>query len=170
MSSWIIPLFIGLIVIWGIVKKVNVYDAFVEGAAGGLKVAVKVLPYLAAILLAIAVFRASGAFDYISVALSPILSTIGLPSEVLPLAIIKPFSGSASLSVISDIFATCGPDSYAGVLASVIMGSSETVFYTAALYAGSVGIKDLRHTIPAALTATVVGMGVSIIVCRLFFL
>ena len=169
MGAIVIPLFIGLIVIWGIVKKVNVYEAFVEGAGEGLKVAARVLPYLAAILIAIAVFRASGAFDYIGAALSPALKFLGVPAEVLPMAVIKPFSGSATLSALSDIFATCGPDSYAGVLASVMMGSSETIFYTASLYAGAAGIKDLRYTIPAALFAMLVGYVMSVVICGLFY-
>ncbi|MGI6175918.1 MAG: spore maturation protein [Christensenellales bacterium] len=170
MVDYIIPVFISLIVIYGLIKKVNVYDAFIEGASRGLKTAAKVLPYLGAMLIAIAVFKAAGGFFYIGEALRPGLEALKLPGEVLPLMIVKPFSGSAALSALSEVYSVNGPDSYAGVLASVMMGSSETIFYTISIYAGSSGIKDLRYSVFAALISMLAGYAASVLVCNIFFM
>jgi len=120
-------------------------------------------------MVAISMLRASGAIDLLANWLSPVLTLIGLPADVLPLTLLRPISGSASLGIVTDIIKTHGPDSYAGRLASIMMGSTETTFYTVAVYYGCIGIKDIRHTIKAALTADAAGMLASILVCRFYF-
>ena len=123
---------------------------------------------LVGLMVAINMFRASGALELISSALSPVLSFIGLPTDVLPLALLRPVSGSASLALVTDIFQTVGPDSLSGRIASVMMGSTETTFYTVAVYFGSVGIKNTRHTLPSALTADLTAILLSSAAVRIF--
>ncbi|MGI6169338.1 MAG: spore maturation protein [Christensenellales bacterium] len=170
MSGYIIPAFVGLIVVIGMVRGVDVYEAFVEGASQGLKTAVNVLPYLTAMLLAVSVFRTAGGFSLIGQVLAPVLQLVGIPADVLPMVLIKPFSGSAALSVLADIFQAAGPDSYSGILASVMMGSTETIFYTVTLYAGAVGLKDMRYTIAAALFSMIAGIVAAVLLCTFLFL
>lgn len=168
-SAIFLPLFIAGIVVFGLAKKVAVYDSFIVGARQGLKTVVRILPFVVGFVFAINIFTASGCFDYIAAALSPIIEPIGIPPEILPLALMRPFSGSASISVLSTILKKYGPDSFIGRSASTLMGSSETLFYTTALYFGSVGIKKTRHTVPASLIAEVFGLVVSVLFCRLLF-
>jgi len=170
MSAYIIPAFIGLIVVVGIVRGVDVYEAFVEGAKEGLKTAVGVLPYLAAMLLGVTVFRAAGGFDLLGTLLGPVLRVAGIPADVLPMVLIKPFSGSAVLSALSDILKTAGADSYSGMLASVLMGSTETIFYTITIYAGAAGLKNMRYTIAAALFSMIAGVFAAVLLCNVLFL
>ncbi|MGI6160810.1 MAG: spore maturation protein [Christensenellales bacterium] len=160
---------VAFVILYGLIKGVKVYDAFIEGARKGFGVAIKILPYMAAIMLAAGVMRGSGAMEAIARALGPALSFIGLPAELTPLVIMRPISGSATLGLLADIMAQYGADSHIGRLASVIAGSSETVFYTVALYFGYVGIKRTRHTVPAALAATLGGIVASVWACSLFF-
>lgn len=168
-SALFVPLFIAGIVIYGVVKRVPVYDAFVKGAKQGLFTVVRILPFVVGFVFAIRIFSASGCFDYIASALSPVLEPAGIPPEILPLALMRPFSGSASIAALTAIFGRFGPDSFIGRAASTMMGSSETLFYTTALYYGSVGIKKTRYTIPAALISEVFGLVGSVFFCRLFF-
>lgn len=168
-SAVFLPLFIAGIVIFGLAKKIAVYDTFIKGARQGLKTVVRILPFVVGFVFAINIFTASGCFDYIAAALSPILKPIGIPPEILPLALMRPFSGSASIGVLSTILQKYGPDSFIGRSASTLMGSSETLFYTTALYFGSVGIKKTRHTVPASLIAEVFGLVASVLLCNLFF-
>lgn len=164
-----VPLFIAGIVVFGLAKKVSVYEAFIRGAKQGFSTVIRILPYVVGFVFAIQIFTASGSFDYIAKALSPLLKPIGIPPEILPLALMRPFSGSASIGMLTMIFTRYGPDSFIGRSASTLMGSAETLFYTTALYYGSVGIKKTRYTIPAALTADFIGLIASVAFCRIFF-
>jgi spore maturation protein B len=164
-----IPLFITVFLGWGIIKKVKVYEVFVEGAKDGFTTAVKIIPYLVAMLIAIGIFRASGAMDVVVVVLSPITNFIGMPAETLPLALLRPLSGSGSMGLMTELMKTNGPDSYIGVLASTMFGSSETTFYVLAVYFGSVGIKNTRHALPAGLIADLFGMLGALFIVRLLF-
>ena len=155
--------------IYGLLKKINVYDSFIEGAKEGFNIAVKIIPYLVAMLVAIGVFRASGALDLITNALSPITSKIGIPGEVLPMALIRPLSGGGASGVMNDLFTTYGPDSLIGRMASVMNGSTETTLYVLAVYFGAVGIKKSRHALPAGLIADAVGLITAVVVTNIMF-
>ncbi len=162
----------GLIVVflgWGFVKKVKVYEVFVEGAKDGFQTAVRIIPYLVAMLFAIGIFRASGAMDVLVTILSPITSLVGMPAEAMPMAFLRPLSGSGSLGLMTEIMKTHGPDSFLGVLVSTMYGSTETTFYVLAVYFGSVNIKNTRHALPAGLVADVFGMIGALVVCRILF-
>lgn len=167
-SVFAVPVFILLFVAAGLVKGVGVYDCFAEGAKEGVRSMLGIIAPLVGLMVAINMFRASGALELISSALSPVLSFIGLPTDVLPLALLRPVSGSASLALVTDIFQTVGPDSLSGKIASVMMGSTETTFYTVAVYFGSVGIKNTRHTLPSALTADLTAILLSSVAVRIF--
>lgn len=157
-SVYAIPVFIVSFIVFGLIRKVNVYECFVEGAKSGIESMFGIIAPLVGLMVAISMFRESGALEIIAKAISPILSYVGLPVEVLPLSILRPISGSASLALVTDIFKTYGPDSQIGKIASVMMGSTETTFYTIAVYFGAVGIKNTRHTIPSALSADLTGI------------
>ncbi len=162
----------GLIVVflgWGFVKKVKVYEVFVEGAKEGFNTAIRIIPYLVAMLFAIGIFRASGAMDVLVTVLSPITTLVGMPAEALPMAFMRPLSGSGSLGLMTEIMKTHGADSFLGVLVSTMYGSTETTFYVLAVYFGSVNIKNTRHALPAGLVADVFGMIGALVVCRILF-
>lgn len=169
LSTLAVPLVIGTIVITGAVKKVKVYEEFVEGAKDGFTTAVKIIPYLVAMLVAIGMFRASGAMDFLTNAISPLTNLIGLPAEVFPLAVIRNLSGSGSLGLMTDLMKTHGPDSFIGHLSAVMMGSHETTFYVLAVYFGSVGVKRARHAPLAGIFADVVSVIVSVVLVRIMF-
>lgn len=147
----IIPIIIGAVVIYGVNKKVKVYECFVEGAKDGINICVKIFPYLLAMLLAVNCFRASGAMEYVINLIKPVVKVVGIPPEIVPLVFIKPLSGSGAIGVYTDIVKQFGPDSYVGTAASIIMGSTETIFYTLTVYFGAVGIKKIRHSLWVAL-------------------
>ncbi|WP_308934008.1 spore maturation protein [Irregularibacter muris] len=168
-SSAIIPLFLLTILTFGFIKRVKVYECFVEGAKDGISTAARVFPYLLTMLVAIGIFRASGALDYLIKALAPVFGLIGVPKEVLPLALMRPLSGSGGLAILADILENFHPDSFIGRVASTMMGSSETIFYTLAVYFGSIGIKDYRHTLPAALMADFAAIVASVVICSWVF-
>jgi spore maturation protein B len=165
--SFIIPVIILLILTYGYMKGVKVYDAFIEGARDGLLITFKILPYIAAMLLAVGMLRSSGGLDFLLYALRPVTKAVGIPDEVIPLIIMKPLSGSGALGVLADIMKRTGADSFAGVLSSVIMSSTETIFYTITVYFGSIGIKNIRHTLAAALIAEAAGLVAAVIICRI---
>lgn len=167
-SSYAIGLFAFSVVLYGAIKRTDCFGAFLDGANEGLRTCLRVLPTMAAMLIAIAIMRQSGLMDFLVGALTPIAKLIGLPEGALPVAVIRPFSGGAALGVLADTLATYGPDSDAGRAACIIMSSSETLFYAASLYFGSVGIKNWRHTIPAGLVASVVGVVSAALLIRLF--
>lgn len=168
-SLYAIPFIIVSIVLFGAFKKVNVYETFTDGAKDGFKTAVTIIPFLVGMLVAIGVFRASGALDLITNALSPITSKIGMPGEVLPMALIRHLSGGGASGVMNDLFTTYGPDSLIGRMASVMNGSTETTFYVLAVYFGAVGIKKTRHALPAGLIADVVGIITAVVVTNIMF-
>ncbi|MBQ6631880.1 MAG: spore maturation protein [Romboutsia sp.] len=168
-SLYAIPFIIVSIVLFGKFKKVNVYETFTDGAREGFNTAVSIIPFLVGMLVAIGVFRASGALDLITNALSPITSKIGMPGEVLPMALIRPLSGGGASGVMNELFATYGPDSLIGRMASVMNGSTETTLYVLAVYFGAVGIKKSRHALPAGLIADAVGLITAVIVTNMMF-
>ena len=164
-----IPLMFFVFLGWGFARKVKVYEVFVEGAKDGFQVAVKIIPYLVAMLVAIGIFRASGAMDVVIAILAPVSNLIGMPPEVVPLGILRPLSGSGSMGLMTELMKVHGPDSYIGVLASTMYGSSETTFYVLAVYFGAVGIKNTRHALPAGIIADVFGMLGALLICRILF-
>ncbi|WP_346873650.1 spore maturation protein [Clostridium sp. UBA5988] len=147
----IIPIIIGAVVLYGIIAKVKVYECFVEGAKEGINVCVRIFPYLLAMLIAVNCFRASGAMDYVINLIKPAVNVVGIPPEIVPLIFIKPLSGSGAIGVFTDIVKSYGPDSFLGFLSSIIMGGTETIFYTITVYFGAVGIKKVRHSLWVAL-------------------
>lgn len=163
-SSIAIPIVIVIIIIYGILDKKKIYDIFVDGAREGMWIVIKIFPTLLGIFLAVGVLRSSGLLELITNGLSFFTNKIGLPSEVVPLALLRPISGSASLAVATDIMTRYGVDSKIGLIASTIMGSTETTFYTIAVYTSSVGVKKIRFVLAAALIADFVGMMTSVIV------
>ncbi|MBU0508637.1 spore maturation protein [bacterium] len=168
-ASWAIPVIILAIVVIGAIRRVKIYESFVEGAKEGFTVAIKIIPYLVAILVAIAVFRASGAMDWMIAGLAPVLRPLGVPPEVLPMALIRPLSGSGALGVMSEGLKTYGPDSLLGNMLSTMMGSTETTFYVLAVYFGSVAVRRTRHALPAALMGDVAGIAMAIFICNVVF-
>lgn len=165
--NFIIPLIILLILIFGYIKGVKVYDAFIEGARDGLMITFKILPYIAAMLLAVGMLRSSGGLGFLLYVLRPLTASAGIPEEVMPLIIMKPLSGSGALGILADILKSSGADSPAGVLASIIMSSTETIFYTITIYFGSIGIKNIRHTLAAAIIADMAGVAAAVLMCSL---
>ncbi len=167
LSIIIMPVLIAAIVAYGLVMRTPVFDCFVEGAKEGVGTVANILPTLAALFIAITMFRASGTIELLQQLLSPILSLIQFPPELLPLGLLRPVSGSGSLAMVQDIINTHGPDSFVGQAASVMMGSTDTTFYTLAVYFGSVGITQSRYTIKAALLADLTGILASVYITRL---
>ena len=168
-SDLILPLLIAAILFYGIIQRVDIYSAFVEGALDGAKSALKIFPYILAIIFAINLFIQSGAEQFIVNILKPITSFVGFPPELLSLSIVKPLSGGGSLGVFQTILDNYGADSYIGRSASVIMGSSETIFYTTAVYFGSVGISNYRYTINVGIISHIATIIAAVIVCKLMF-
>lgn len=169
MSNWAIPTVVGLIVLWGWVRGVNVFDAFLNGARSGIGIAFKIIPALVALITAVGVFNASGALDLLTHALAPITELVGIPAEVVPLALLRPISGSGAMVIFHDLLARFGPDSLIGRIASVMEGSTETTFYTIAVYYGATSIRRIRHTVSASVTADLTGFIMSAICVRIFF-
>lgn len=157
MSKWAIPILLLGITTFGLSRRIAVYECFVEGAKEGWHTALRLLPYLIGMLVAIQVFQHSGALDQVISLFSPLTSWLGFPQEVLPLALMRPISGSGSLAILSQILETYGPDSFAGRAASTIMGSTETTLYVLTVYAGSVGLKRTRHTLVTSLISDLAG-------------
>jgi spore maturation protein B len=156
-ADWSVPVLLMGIPLYALIKGIKVYEVFVEGAREGFEIGVRIMPFLVAILVAIGLFRDVGGVDMFAAVVSPITDFIRMPAEILPLAIVRPLSGSGAGGVMVDIMKTHGPDSYLGVLASVMYGSTETTFYIIAVYFGSVGIRKTRHAIPAGLAGDVAG-------------
>lgn len=168
-SAWAIPFFLVVIPLYGLLRGVKVYESFVEGAKEGFQVGVRIIPYLVAILVAVGMLRGAGGMDLMARALDPLLRTLGIPSEILPLAIMRPLSGSGSLGIVTELVKTHGPDSFIGRLAATAYGSTETTFYVLAVYFGSVGIKKARHAVLAGLFADAVSLVAAVVLCRLAF-
>lgn len=166
LSTVILPLIILIIISFGISEKINVYDVFIKGAKSGLKTVIKLYPTLLGIFIAIGLLRVSGILEFIIKILYPIINFLNIPTEIMPLAMLRPISGSASMAVATDIMNQCGVDSKIGLMASIIMGSTETTFYTIAIYTSSVKIKNTRKILFASLIADFVGIIVSVIICN----
>ena len=164
-----IPLLIILFVGYGAVKKVRLYEVFVEGAKEGFNIAVKIIPYLVAMLVAIGIFRAGGAMDWFIYILHPVTNLIGMPAEALPMALMRPLSGSGSLGIMAEIISVHGPDSFLGILVSTFYGSTETTFYVLAVYFGAVNIRRIRHALSAGLIADLAGILAAVFIVRLLF-
>lgn len=167
MSPWVVPMLTVLFLGFGLLRRVLIYEAFIEGAKEGFHLAVRIIPYLVAILTAVGMFRVSGALDYLVGLIGPLTAWFGLPAEALPMALIRPLSGSGAYGVMAGIMANpaTGPDSYVGWLVSTLQGSSETTFYVLAVYFGAVQIKRGRHAVAAGLTADLVGVIASVFIC-----
>jgi spore maturation protein B len=161
--------FIVGIPLYGVIKKINVFDAFIEGARKGFDTSISLIPYLIAIMVAVGMLRASGFFELLQHWISPVLSAIGMPSELLPLALIRPFSGSAATGVMAELIHQHGGDSFISKTAATMMGGTETTFYVIAVYFGAVNIRRTRHAIPAGLLADLAGIIAAVCVCRYVF-
>lgn len=168
-SLWALPFIIVLILTFGLVKKVPLYESFTEGAKDGFKVAVNIIPYLVAIIVCISMLRASGAIEMLANCLQGVLTRFNIPAEVLPVIFVRPLSGSAALGLFSDI-ATVDVNSYATQLSAVMVGSSETTFYVLAVYFGSVGITRYRYALWVGILADIIAAVMSIFVCSKVFL
>lgn len=168
-SLWAVPVLLVAIPLVGILRKVKVYDVFIEGAKEGFDVAVRIIPFLVGILVAIGMFRGSGAMDLLMEALRPIVAPVGFPPELMPLAILRSLTGSGSLAFTTDLIKAHGPDSLIGRTAATMYGSSETTFYVLAVYFGAVGVRRTRHAVPAALIADLVAAIAAVAVCAWMF-
>lgn len=169
LGIYAVPVMVLFILLFGIVRRVPVFDAFVEGAKEGLASSFSILPTLVGLIMAVTMLKASGALDMLASFLAPVAQLLGLPASVMPLALIKPISGSGATALLTQIFESSGPDSFAGRVASVMAGSTETTFYCIAVYYGAVGIKKTRHTVPAALTADFTAFIIAALSVRYFF-
>jgi len=169
-SNWIIPFLLLMIPVLAFFKKVKIFEEFVEGAKEGFQIAVRIIPYLVAILVAIGLFRVSGAMDFLVFILSPITNLIGMPAEVLPAALMRPLSANGTLGIITELMKTHGPDSFIGRFSSTIYGCTETTFYVIAVYFGAVNIKKTRFAVPAGLIADLAGVLAALLICRILFL
>ncbi|MEK6372414.1 MAG: nucleoside recognition domain-containing protein [Acidobacteriota bacterium] len=168
-SLWAIPVLLVGIPLVGLFKKIKVYDVFIEGAKEGFQVAIRIIPFLVGILVAIGMFRASGAMDMLTNALRPAMTALGFPAELFPLAILRTLSGSGSLALSTDMINRYGADSLIGRMAATLYGSSETLFYVLAVYFGAIGVKKTRHAIPAGLVGDAVAAIVAVAVCTWMF-
>ena len=164
-----IPLLLSFFPLYAALRRVKVYEEFVEGAKEGFKTSVMIIPYLVAILVAIGMFREAGGIEMITKALSRALNAVGFPAELLPMCLVRPLSGSGTFGLFTELVKTHGPDSLIARTAGTIFGSTETTFYVIAVYFGAVAIKRTRHAVPAGLIADAVGMIASVIVCRMMF-
>ena len=169
MTDYIVPLLLLVICVLTLGKKENAYDHLLSGGREGLDILLSILPTLVLLLTAVTMLRASGAMDLLSRTVSPVMSFFGIPPETAPLVLIRPISGSAALAVGTELMATYGVDSEIGRTAAVMLGSTETTFYTISVYFGAAGIKKTRYTIPAALFADFVGFFMASLTTRLFF-
>ena len=168
-STLMIPLLVLLIALYGLHKKINIYDAFVDGSKESFDMILSMFPCLLAMMLGINLFLKSGFLDFIFELVTPFFSYIKVPIEILPMAIMRPISGTSALAILNDIFAQFGPDSFIGRVASVIQGCTDTTFYVLTLYFGSIGIKKIKHALWVGLCADIIGIVFSIIIVGLLF-
>ena len=166
-SNLAMPLIILIIVVYGFLERKEVFDKFIEGAKDGIKIVINIFPTLIGLFLAVSALRNSGIINIVIKLIEPILNLVHFPSEIIPLAILRPISGSSSLAIATDIMKNFGVDSQVGIMAGVIMGATETTLYTIAVYSSSVKIKKTRFVLIASLIADIVGIITSIIVCRI---
>lgn len=169
-SLWALPAILILILTYGLIKKVPLYEVFTEGAKDGFKVAINIIPYLVAIIVGISMLRASGVIEGIGTLLAPILEFFKIPTDVIPLMLTRSLSGSATIGVFSDIAGNPDSNFYTTTLAAVMVGSSETTLYVLAVYFGAVGISKIRYALLAGLLADLAGIILAILICRVMFL
>lgn len=169
LSKIVIPLFVFFIVFYGFIKKVNLYDSFLEGAKEGLHISVNIFPNVLAMVFAINIFLDSNFVYEILRVFEGFLMKVNIPLDILPMAILRPISGTATLAIMNDIFMGYGPDSYAGRLASVLQGCTDTTIYVLALYFGSIGVKKIRYSLVVGLIADLIGITIAFILTAIFF-
>ncbi len=168
MSTWLIPLIMSLFLFYGWLKGVKLYETLTDGAKEGFNIAIKIIPFMVAIFVGVGMFRASGALEIMVTALNPVTSMLGMPAEALPMALVRPLSGSGAFGIMSEIVSK-DPNSFLSYLVSTMQGSTETTFYVLAVYFGAVGIKNARHAVPAALLADVAGIAGAVFICRMLW-
>ncbi|GFZ89414.1 spore maturation protein B [Paenibacillus marchantiophytorum] len=168
-SAWAIPIMIVFIPLYAAYKKIPVYESFVDGAKEGFDTAIKIIPHLVGMMVAISVFRASGAMDLLLGWMHPIFDKIGVPTEVLPLAILRPITGAGSLAFTTDLIEQFGPDSMIGRIASTVQGSTDTTLYVITVYFGAIGIRKASYALKVGLISDLVGFIASIVICYLVF-
>ncbi len=166
MSVYILPVLFVTLFVYCIYKRINTYDCFVKGAKGAIKLVVDIFPFIAAILIAVALLRASGITNFLAQVLSPIFGLLGIPSELCELVLLRPFTGSGSFGILESIFTTYGADNYVSRCACVMMGCSETIFYVATVYVSQTKVKKLLYAIPVALVCSLVGTIIGCLLCR----
>ncbi|MBP1999502.1 spore maturation protein B [Paenibacillus shirakamiensis] len=169
LSAWAVPMMIAFIPLYAFMRKVPVYETFVDGAKDGFSTAVSIIPHLVGMMVAISIFRASGAMDFFTGWIAPLMMKLGVPTEVLPLGFLRPLTGTGSLAFTTDLIKTYGPDSMIGRIASTIQGSTDTTFYVLTVYFGAVGIKNGRYALKVGLFSDLVGFIAAIAVCLLLF-
>jgi spore maturation protein B len=168
-SLWAIPVIIAFIPLYGWIQKVPIYESFTDGAKEGFGTAVSIIPHLVAMMVAISIFRESGALEWMIRALAPVLTLIGVPGDILPLAMLRPITGTGSLAVTTDIMSQHGPDSFLGRLASTMQGSTDTTLYVLTVYFGAVGIRKARYALKVGLLADLAGVTASLMICYAVF-
>lgn len=169
LSVWAIPAILLAIPLLGYLRRVNVYEAFVDGAGEGFQTAIRIMPFLVAMMVSINVFRASGAMEAFVNLLAPVLNLLGVPADLVPLAIMRPLSGTGALGLATEIINTFGPDSLCGRIASTVLGSTDTTFYVLTVYFGAVGIRKPRYSVFVGLLGDLTGFFMSIYICRKIF-
>ncbi|MFC7060499.1 spore maturation protein [Halobacillus seohaensis] len=169
MSIWLIPTIILIVLVTATIKRVPAYEVFVDGSKEGIQLAISLLPFLLGMMVSIAIFQASGAMDALLLVFKPIMTSIGIPEQILPLAMIRPISGTAALSMTTELIRTFGPDSLIGQMASVMQGSTDTTLYIITVYFGAVGIRKMGDALKVGLLADLVGIIASIIVVMILF-
>lgn len=169
LSTWAIPAIIVFTALYAYFQRIPVYETFIEGAKDGFQTSINIIPTLVGMMVAVSVFRVSGAMDWIANLLRPLLDLIGIPGEVIPLALLRPITGAGSLAFVTDLIKTYGPDSIIGRVASTIQGSTDTTFYVLMVYFGAIGIKKGRYALKVGLFADLIGFIFAIIICSLVF-
>ncbi|WP_070121572.1 spore maturation protein [Bacillus marinisedimentorum] len=169
LSLWLIPVIIGFILLYGTWKRVPVYEVFAEGGKEGLKIAFSIIPFLVGMLVSISILRASGALDFLINMVQPFLLAAGIPAEIVPLAVLRPISGTAALGLTSDLIATYGPDSLIGRMASTMQGSTDTTLYILTVYFGAVGIKKMGDSLKVGLISDLIGLIAAVTVVLIVF-
>ncbi|MEE1318348.1 MAG: spore maturation protein [Ruminococcus sp.] len=167
--EFIMPLFAGIVIVFGLIKRVPVFDIFLRGAKEGIMLLYSIAPTIMGLVFAVDLLRSSGAIDAICSFIAPASEFLGFPKEIVPMVLLRPVSGSGSTALLTSLFEDCGPDSFAGRVASVLAGSSETTFYAIAMYYGCIKVKKTRHTIFAAIMADLTAAIMSVITVRVFF-
>lgn len=168
-AKWAIPLILFTVTLYAFVKRINVYESFIEGAREGFGTAIKTIPFLVAMFVAISVFRASGAMELFTKLISPLTGLFGVPAEVIPLGIMRPLSGGGALGITAELIKTHGADSFVGRLASTLQGSTDTTFFVLTLYFGSVGVTRYRYSVISGLSADITGFIASVFICNIVF-